>query len=203
MTLELPFTYTSYITPHFLPHEPHFSHFSFGEQEERLRVRVCLIFSRVKRILFEFLRLFISSKFVKCENVSKYENSRFSHHFQNTKHIFNNLQTFSFIEPHEKNFFITDCKNLFSIETHEIHLGIKWDLFLHDPEWKSYHMKSMFIFSIIGRIFITRAWFWLFSHFAKFVNLRTCSTQNKMRIGNQVQNLSKCTNKLPKSFHHL
>ena len=33
-------------------------HFSFGEQEERLRVSVCLRFSRVERILCEFSRIF-------------------------------------------------------------------------------------------------------------------------------------------------
>ena len=141
MTLELPFTYPSYITPHFRPHEPHFAHFIFGEKEERPRVGVYLRFSKEERILFEFSRFFISLKFVKCENFSKYENLNFSHNFQNKNH--------SFIEPHETHFFITDYKNLFSTKSHEIHLRIEWDLFLHNLEWKSYHMKSSWIFQFL------------------------------------------------------
>ena len=139
-------------------------------------MRVFLRFSREERILFEFSRFFISLKFVKCENFSKYENLNLSHNFQNTKHFFTELQTYSFIEPHDTNFFITDCKQIFSTKSHEIHLGIEWDLFLHDPEWKFYHMKSSSFFSFFGRIFIARAWFWFFIHFVKFMSLRTLST---------------------------
>ena len=109
VTLRLPLLYN----PSFFTPWASFAHFSFGEQEERLRVRVYLWFSREERILFECSRFFISSKFVKWENFSKYENLNFSHNFQNTKHSFIELQTFSFIEPHETNIFITDCKTYF------------------------------------------------------------------------------------------
>ena len=41
-----------------------------------------------------------------------------------------------------------DCENLFSIEYHEIHLRIEWDLFIHDIEFKilSYEVKFFFLF---------------------------------------------------------
>ena len=110
-----------------------FAQFIFGEKEESLRLRVYLWFSREERILFKFSRFFTSSKFVSEENFTKYENLKILTQFSNTKHSFIKLQTFSFIEPHETHFFITDCKNLFSPESHEIHLGIEWDLLLHDP----------------------------------------------------------------------
>ena len=201
----------SWVTLHFpLLYNPSFStpyvsflHFSFREQEEGLRVRVCLSFLRVERILFEFSIFFISSKFVKCENFSKYENLKFSHNFKNTKHSFIKLQTFSFIEPHETHFSITDYKNLFSPESNEIYLGIEWDLFLHDPKWKSYHMKSSSFFQFLVEFSSPVHEFGCSTHFDKFVSLRTSSMQNHMSIGNQVQDWSKCTIKLMESFHHL
>ena len=149
MTIELPFPYSSYITPHFLPHESHLHILALGEHEERPRVRVYLWFLREEGILFEFSRIFISLKFMKWENFSIHENLNFSQNFQNTKNSFIELQYFSFIEPHETNFFIRDCKNLFSVKSHEIHLKIKWDLFIHDLEWKSYHIKSSSTFQFL------------------------------------------------------
>ena len=62
--------------------------------------------------------------------------------------------------------------------------------------------ESMFSFSGSGRIFTTCKWFWLFNLFVKFVSLTTCWTPNHMRSVNQVENLSKFTIKLPKSFHY-
>ena len=123
--------------------------------------------------------------------------------FQNTKAFFHQTSNFSFIEPHETNFFIVDCENLFSIESHEIHLRIEWDLFLHDLESKSFHMKSSWFFQFLVEFSSPMHDFGCSTIFVKFMILRTCSTHNNMRIGNQVQNLSKCTIKLPKSFHHL
>ena len=61
----------------------------------------------------------------------------------------------------------------------------------------------MLIFLVFGRIFIAHAWFWLFNHFDKFKNLSTSSNINHIRIGNQIQNLSKCTINLLENFHHL
>ena len=124
-------------------------HFSFGEEEERPRVRVYLWFSREERILFEFSRFFISSKFVSEENFFQVWKLKLLTQFSNTKHSFIELQTFSFIEPHERHFSSQIVKHLFSTKFHEMHLGIKWDLFLHDPKWKSYHMKSSSIFQFL------------------------------------------------------
>ena len=142
VTLHLSFLYN----PSFSTPWASFSHFSFGEQEESPRVRFYLWFSREERILFEFSRFFIPSKFVSEEKLFQVWKLKLLTQFANTRHSFIKLQTFSFIDPHETHFFITDCKNLFSIESHEIHLGIEWDLFLHDQELKSYHIKSCSIF---------------------------------------------------------
>jgi hypothetical protein len=147
----------SWVTHHLpLLYNPSFStpwaslvHFSFGEQEESLRVRVYLWFSREERILFEFSRFLIPSKFVSEEKLFRVWNLKLLIQFSNTRHSFIKLQTFSFIEPHETHFFITDCKNLLSTKTHEIHLRYEWDFFLHDPEWKSYHTKSCSIFHLL------------------------------------------------------
>ena len=56
-----------------------------------------------------------------------------------------------------------------------------------------YRMKILsyevnFIFSVFGRIFIARAWSWLFNHFVMFMSLSNCSSQNQIKIRNQVQN---------------
>ena len=123
--------------------------------------------------------------------------------FSKHKAFFTKLLTFSFIEPHATNFFITDCKNLFSTKSHEIHLEIEWYLFLHDPEWESYHMKSSSIFQFLVKFSLPVHDFGCLAHFVKFVSLSTCSTQNHVRIGNQVHDLLECIFNPPESFHHL
>ena len=110
-----------------------FSQFIFGEKEEIPRVRVYLWFSREERILSKFSRFLIPSKFVCKEKLFQVWKPQLLTQFSNTRNSFITLQTFSFIEPLETHFFITDCKNLFSPESHEIHFRIEWDLFLHDP----------------------------------------------------------------------
>jgi len=132
--------------PSFLTKWASFAHFSFEEKEESPRVRVYLWFLREERILSRFSIFCIPSKFMKWGKLFEVWKLKLLTHFSNTRHSFIKLQTFSFIEPHEINFFIMDCKNLFSPESHEIHLGIEWDMVLHDPKWKSYHMKSSSIF---------------------------------------------------------
>ena len=92
--------------------------------------------------------------------------------------------------------------NKFSSESHERHLKIKWNVFLHDLAWKSHHMKPCSFFSF-GRIFIGRTWFCLFNLFVKVVSLSACLTLIHMRSGNQVEKFSKFKIKLPESFHHL
>jgi hypothetical protein len=71
VTLEFSFAYIVYITPHFLTLRPHLHILALENNEERLRVRVCVRFVRVERIVIEFLGIFNSSKCVKHETLSK------------------------------------------------------------------------------------------------------------------------------------
>ena len=63
--------------------------------------------------------------------------------------------------------------------------------------------KAMFSFSVFGRIFTARTWFWLFSQFVKFLSLRTHSTLNHMRSRNQDKKLLKIHNKASIKFSSL
>ena len=188
VTLPLSFLYN----PSFSTPWASFPHFSFGEKVESPRVRVYLRYSREERILFMFSSFSIPSKFVKWEKLFQVWKLKTSHTFLKHKALFHQTSNFFFHR--------TPWDKLFD---HRLYIEIEWDMFVHDPEWKSYHMKSSSFFSVFGQIFIARAWFWLFIHFVKFVSLRTSSTQNHMRIGNQVHDLWKFIFKLPESFQHL
>ena len=74
-----------------------FAHFIFGEQEESPRVRVYLWFSREERILFEFSRFFIPSKFVSEEKLFQVWN--FSHNFQTQSILSSNFKLFLSSNP--------------------------------------------------------------------------------------------------------
>ena len=139
MTLEFPFAYPQLYKPLFLTLRASFSPFIFGESERSLGVRVYLSFSRFS----------IPSKFFEWETFFKYENLNFSSTFTcflNSRHFFTKILNFSFIKLHETNSFTPDCKNIFSSKSHEIHLKIDWNIFLHDPTWKSHHMKPCSLF---------------------------------------------------------
>ena len=84
-----------------------------------------------------------------------------------------------------------------------MNLRIEWDLFLHDIESKSFHMKSSSFFQFLVEFSLPMDDFGCSTHFVKFLSLSTCSTQCHMRIGNQVQELSQCIFKLLEVFHHL
>ena len=146
MNLELKFNSLFYITPHFRPHEPHL-HILALESKRRDQEWEFTFDFREKRGFCSSFKDFSSHRSLWVrKKISKNENLYFSHNFQTQGIIFIKLKTFSFIEPHETHFFIMDCKNLFSTKSHEIHLKIKRELFLHDLEWKSYHIKSSSIF---------------------------------------------------------
>ena len=108
-------------------------------------------------------------------------------YFFNSMQFSNKLQKLSFIKLHETNSFTPNCKNTFSPESHERNLRIDWNMFLHDPTWKSHLMKPCSFFSVFVRNFIAHAWFWLFSLFIKFINLSICSTPIHMRSDKQVK----------------
>ena len=96
-----------------------------------------------------------------------------------------------------------DFENLFSIESHEIHIRIEWDLFLHYLESKSFHMKSSSFFQVLVEFSSPVHDFGCSTHFEKFVSLSTSSMLNHMRIGNKVHVLSTCIFKISENFHHL
>jgi hypothetical protein len=146
--LSYPSSTPSYITPHFRTYDPHLRILAL-ERKRRAQEWEFTCDFREKRGFCSNFQDFSSHRSLWSEkNFSKYETLNFSHNFQ-TQGIFVKLQAFSFIEPHETNFFIMDCKNLFSPKYYEIHLGIEWDMFLHDPELKSYHMKSCSVFQFL------------------------------------------------------
>ena len=114
-------------------------------RDRSLWVRVYLSFWEERGFSFDFSSFTIPSKFFEGEKFSKYENSNFSSTFTcflNSKHFFTKLQSFSFIELHETNTSTLDWKHTFSFESHEIHLTFNWNMFLHDPTWKSHLMES-------------------------------------------------------------
>ena len=149
MNPELPFSSISYITPHFRPRESH----------------LCILALKIKRRAqdWEFNCDFrkkrgFCSRFQdfsphKClwvrKNFSKYENLNFSHNFQTQGILSSNFKLFLSSNPMRHTFSSRIVKNLFSAESHEIHLRIEWDMFLQDPEWKYYHMKPCSIFQFL------------------------------------------------------
>ena len=88
VTLESPFSYPLLYNPSFSTPWASFAHFCFGEKEESPRVRVYLWFSREERILFEFLRFYIPSKFVKWEKIFQVWKLKTSHLFLKHKAFF-------------------------------------------------------------------------------------------------------------------
>ena len=94
------------------------------------------------------------------------------------KYFFTKLHAFSFIEPHETNFFITDCKKLIfnriSWNTSQNRMGLvsSWSRM----KILSYEVK--FIFLVFGWIFIACAWFWLFNPF-----FQICEFKHFLNLG--------------------
>ena len=142
--LEFLFTYFSSINPQFRPLRPHLHILSLEYKSESL----CEIFESLE----DFVQVSKNFHLIEvCEmwQLFKVRKLKLLTPFQDTKAFFHQASNFSFIEPHETNFFIVDFENLFSIKSHEIHLKIEWDLFLHDLESKSFHMKSSWFFQFL------------------------------------------------------
>ena len=133
MTPKLPFTSLSYITPQFQPHEPHLQILALERKRRAQEWEFNCDFQEKRGFCSSFQGFSSHQNLWVKKNFSKYENLKLLTQFSNTRHSFIKLQTFSFIKPHETHFSIMDCINLISIESHEIHLGIEWDMFLHDP----------------------------------------------------------------------
>jgi hypothetical protein len=103
VTLELPFTYPLLYNPSFSTLWASFAQFSFGEKEEIPRVRVYLRFSREERILSEFSRFFIPSKFVKWEkNFQVWKLKLLTHQTQGI--ISSNFRLFLSLNPMRQTF---------------------------------------------------------------------------------------------------
>ena len=90
-----------------------FAHFSFREQEERLRVRVCLRFSRVERILCEFSRIFHLIEVCEVWKLFEVRKVKLLTPFSKHKAFFHQTSNFSFIKPHETNFSLWIVKTYF------------------------------------------------------------------------------------------
>jgi hypothetical protein len=60
-----------------------------------------------------------------------------------------NFKNFSFIEFHETSSPTSDCINIFSYETHEIHIIFDQKMFLHDPTWKYHRVYSSSKFQLL------------------------------------------------------
>ena len=147
--LSYPSPTLSYITPYFRPYEPHLHILALESKRRAQEWEFTCDFREKRKFCLSFQYFSSHWSLLSEENFSKYENLKLITHFSNMRHSFIKHKTFSFIEPHETHFFITDGKHLFSTKYHEIHLGIEWDMFLHDLEWKSYHMKSCSIFQLL------------------------------------------------------
>ena len=155
MTLKLPFAYPKLYKPQFFTLWASFAPFIFGESERILWVRAYLSFWEERGFSFNFSSFSIPSMFFKWENFYKYENLNLSSTFTcflNWKHFFTKLQNVYFIELHETNSSILDCKPTFSYEYHEIHITIEWNMFLHDPTWKYHLMESCSNFQFLVEI---------------------------------------------------
>ena len=145
MNLQFPFSYPHVYKPLISTLWGSFAPFSFGECERSLEVTTYLSFWEERGFSFDFSSFSIPSKFFEWENFCKYEKSSFSSTFTwflNSKHFLTKLLNFSFIELHETNSSILDCIHTFSFESHEIHLTFDWNMFLHDPTWKSHLVDS-------------------------------------------------------------
>ena len=91
--------------------------------------------------------------------------------FQDTKELFHPTYNFFFHQTSWDKLFIMDCENLFSIESHEIHLRIETCLFLNDLESKYFHMKSSLFFQLLVEFSSPVHEFGCSSHSNKFVSL--------------------------------
>ena len=149
VTLELPFTYQILYNPPFLTLWASFAPFSFGESEMNLGVRVLLeIFKRREDLAWVF-KIFHSIKVCWVRKKILSTKTQTYHLFLKHKSFFPSLQNLFFHWFPWDTLSTMDCKITFSPEPLEWHLIIKWNMFLHDPEWKSNHMKPCSVFQFL------------------------------------------------------
>ena len=154
-----------YITPHFRLYGPHLHHLALERLIAAQEWQFYLRFLREERgFSFIFQDLSFHQSLLSEKNISKYENSNFSLVFSTKSILFINFKIFSFIELHETHSFTSDCRNTFSLESHERHQN----RMKHVSSWsymKILSYEAMLIFSHFGQIFTTCTWFWMFSPF--------------------------------------
>ena len=166
-------------------------------------MRVSLRFLRVDRILFEFSLNFHLIETGEVWKLLKVRKLNLLTPFQDTKAFFHLTSSFFFHRTSwDQLFHRGSWKLIFnriSWNTSQNQMGLvsSWSII------KILSYKVKLFFSFLVEFLSPVHEFGCSTHFVKFVILSTSSNQNHMRIGNQVQNLSKCTIKIPKSFHHL
>ena len=136
VTLEFTFAYPSLYNPPFSTLWASFAQFIFGESEKIPRVRVLLLIFKREEDLVQVFKIFHSIKVVEWEKTFLSMKIQTSHFFLKHKAFFPSLQNFSTM----------NCKITFSPKSHESHLRIEWNMFLHDLERKSHHMKPCSVF---------------------------------------------------------
>ena len=163
VTLLLPLLYN----PSFSSPWSSFANFSFGEQEERPRVRVYSWFSREERILSKFSRFVHPIEVCEWRKLSQVWKLKNSPTIFKHKSFFHQTSNFFFHRTPWDTLFIMDCKKL-------IFNRISWNTYQnwmrHAYSWSKIKILSyevIFNFSVFGRIFIAHAWFWMFNHFCQ------------------------------------
>jgi hypothetical protein len=104
MTPELPFTYPSYINPHFRPHEPHLRMLALDRKRRDQEWEFTCGFREKRGFCLSF-QYFSSHRSLWSEkNFSKYENLKFSHNFQTQGILSSNFKLFRSSNPMRRTF---------------------------------------------------------------------------------------------------
>ena len=138
VTLELPFTYDSYINPHSLPLKLHLRNWALEIKRKSVRARVWASLWEVWGWWVN-PRSLLSKKFVKVSKTCKSLLKCIFDKLSCVKQVLTNF--YQFFELHKTNFSSWLWRNTFSIESQEILIQIEWDLFHCDLEEKIFHMN--------------------------------------------------------------
>ena len=192
----------SYVTPNFRPYEPHLCILALERKMRTQEWEFTCDFQEKRGFSPSFQDFPFHRSLLSEENFSKYEKLKFSLDFQIKNILSINFKLFLSSSSMRHTISSQIVKTYF----HWISWNTSQKHTRHVSSWsrmKILSYEAMSNFSVFGRICIARTWFSLFNQFVKLVSLSTFSTHNHMRSGNKVQKLSKCTIKIPESFHHL
>ena len=99
MTLELPFDYPSYITPHFRPHEPHLCTLALESKRRDHEWEFSCDFGMKRGFCLSFKYFSSHWSLWSEKKISKYESLNFSHNFQTQDILSSNLKLFLSSNP--------------------------------------------------------------------------------------------------------